>query len=59
MANHAGAEFILPVHHQTFRLKREPLHEPIERLLHSRRSGCRDRDLPPRDRRRNSTWLAP
>jgi len=32
MANDAGAEFILPVHHQTFQLSREPLHEPIERL---------------------------
>lgn len=33
MANDAGAEFILPVHHQTFRLGREPQHEPIQRLL--------------------------
>jgi L-ascorbate metabolism protein UlaG (beta-lactamase superfamily) len=33
MANHAGAEFILPVHHQTFQLSREPFAEPIERLL--------------------------
>jgi L-ascorbate metabolism protein UlaG (beta-lactamase superfamily) len=33
MANHAGAEFILPVHHQTFQLSREPQLEPIERLL--------------------------
>jgi L-ascorbate metabolism protein UlaG (beta-lactamase superfamily) len=33
MANDAGSEFIFPVHHQTFRLGREPLHEPIERLL--------------------------
>jgi L-ascorbate metabolism protein UlaG (beta-lactamase superfamily) len=32
MANDAGAEFILPVHHQTFQLSREPLLEPIERL---------------------------
>ncbi|HYM11604.1 MAG TPA: MBL fold metallo-hydrolase [Bryobacterales bacterium] len=32
MANDAGAEFLLPVHHQTFRLSREPLHEPIERF---------------------------
>jgi L-ascorbate metabolism protein UlaG (beta-lactamase superfamily) len=32
MANDAGAEFILPVHHQTFRLSREPLLEPIERV---------------------------
>ncbi len=33
MANDAGAEFILPVHHQTFQLGREPRFEPIERLL--------------------------
>ena len=33
MANHAGAEFVLPVHHRTFKLSREPLCEPIERLL--------------------------
>ena len=33
MANHAGAEFVLPVHHRTFELSREPLAEPMERLL--------------------------
>jgi L-ascorbate metabolism protein UlaG (beta-lactamase superfamily) len=33
MANDAGAERILPVHHQTFHLSNEPLTEPIERLL--------------------------
>ncbi len=33
MANDAGANFILPVHHQTFQLSREPHREPIERLL--------------------------
>lgn len=33
MTNEAGAERILPVHHQTFQLSREPLMEPIERLL--------------------------
>jgi L-ascorbate metabolism protein UlaG (beta-lactamase superfamily) len=33
MANHAGAEYILPVHHQTFQLSREPRFEPIERML--------------------------
>lgn len=33
MANDAGAEFVLPVHHQTFRLGREPRFEPIERML--------------------------
>jgi L-ascorbate metabolism protein UlaG (beta-lactamase superfamily) len=33
MANHAGADLVLPVHHQTFKLSNEPLKEPIERLL--------------------------
>lgn len=33
MANDAGAECILPVHHQTFELSREPRREPIERLF--------------------------
>ena len=32
MANAAGAEFIMPVHHQTFRLSFEPFREPIERF---------------------------
>jgi len=31
-ANSAGARFIVPIHHQTFRLSFEPLREPIERL---------------------------
>jgi len=32
MANQAGAEFVLPVHHRTFKLSNEPYDEPIERL---------------------------
>ena len=32
MANAAGAHFIVPVHHQTFRLSVEPFREPIERF---------------------------
>lgn len=32
MANAAGAHFIVPVHHQTFRLSLEPFREPIERF---------------------------
>lgn len=32
MANAAGARFIMPVHHQTFRLSVEPFREPIERF---------------------------
>jgi L-ascorbate metabolism protein UlaG (beta-lactamase superfamily) len=33
MANDAGTEFVLPVHHKTFPLSREPRGEPIERLF--------------------------
>jgi len=32
MANRAGAHYVVPVHHQTFRLSDEPMSEPIERL---------------------------
>jgi L-ascorbate metabolism protein UlaG (beta-lactamase superfamily) len=32
MSDFAGAKFIVPVHHQTFRLSEEPMNEPIERL---------------------------
>lgn len=32
MANQARARFVVPVHHQTFRLGREPIDEPIERF---------------------------
>jgi L-ascorbate metabolism protein UlaG (beta-lactamase superfamily) len=32
MAKAAGARFIMPVHHQTFRLSYEPFREPIERF---------------------------
>jgi L-ascorbate metabolism protein UlaG (beta-lactamase superfamily) len=38
MANDAAAEFLLPVHNQTFVLSDEPLHEPIERLLEAAHS---------------------
>ena len=33
MANDAGADFVLPVHHRTFALSSEPVAEPMERLL--------------------------
>jgi L-ascorbate metabolism protein UlaG (beta-lactamase superfamily) len=33
MAEDAGAEYVLPVHHQTFVLSREAYREPIERLV--------------------------
>jgi L-ascorbate metabolism protein UlaG (beta-lactamase superfamily) len=28
-----GADYLLPVHHSTFRLSREPVEEPLQRLL--------------------------
>ncbi|HYO63483.1 MAG TPA: MBL fold metallo-hydrolase [Pyrinomonadaceae bacterium] len=33
MARDMGARFILPIHHSTFRLSREPVGEPVARLL--------------------------
>jgi L-ascorbate metabolism protein UlaG (beta-lactamase superfamily) len=33
MADAAGARFIMPIHHQTFRLSVEPFREPIERFI--------------------------
>ena len=33
MANAAGARFIMPVHHQTFKLSLEPFREPLERFV--------------------------
>ena len=42
MANHARAEFVAPVHHRTFHLSREPIGEPVERLL-SAAGGNSDR----------------
>jgi L-ascorbate metabolism protein UlaG (beta-lactamase superfamily) len=38
MANAAAARFIMPVHHQTFRLSFEPFREPIERFEAALRS---------------------
>jgi len=33
MANEAGAKYILPIHHETFKLSDEPMSEPIERFV--------------------------
>lgn len=33
MANHVEADFVLPMHHSTFRLSHEPTSEPMERLM--------------------------
>jgi L-ascorbate metabolism protein UlaG (beta-lactamase superfamily) len=32
MANEAGARFVMPIHHQTFKLSWEPMEEPIARF---------------------------
>jgi L-ascorbate metabolism protein UlaG (beta-lactamase superfamily) len=39
MTNDANAELVLPLHHRTFLLSREPLKEPLERLLTAAGSG--------------------
>jgi len=35
MANDAGSDFVLPVHHKTFNLSSEPYLEPIERMVNA------------------------
>jgi L-ascorbate metabolism protein UlaG (beta-lactamase superfamily) len=47
MANRAGAEFVLPVHHRTFKLSNEPYEEPIERLLQA--VGSAEHRIPIRE----------
>jgi L-ascorbate metabolism protein UlaG (beta-lactamase superfamily) len=47
MANHAGADFLLPVHHRTFKLSSEPYDEPIQRLL--RASGSAEHRIAVRE----------
>jgi L-ascorbate metabolism protein UlaG (beta-lactamase superfamily) len=42
MADDANADFVLPVHHKTFELGREPRPEPMERLLRAA-GGLADR----------------
>lgn len=39
MADHVRADFVLPMHHSTFRLSYEALTEPMERLLTAAGSG--------------------
>jgi L-ascorbate metabolism protein UlaG (beta-lactamase superfamily) len=43
MAVGMGARHILPIHHSTFRLSREPVGEPIERLLAAAGAANRER----------------
>jgi L-ascorbate metabolism protein UlaG (beta-lactamase superfamily) len=33
MAEQVRADFVMPMHHSTFRLSHEPMNEPIERIL--------------------------
>jgi L-ascorbate metabolism protein UlaG (beta-lactamase superfamily) len=33
MFERLGARYVLPIHHSTFRLSREPVDEPIQRFL--------------------------
>lgn len=47
MANEARAEVVLPVHHQTFALSREPLAEPITRFYEA--AGTADKRIGWRD----------
>jgi L-ascorbate metabolism protein UlaG (beta-lactamase superfamily) len=42
MADHVRADYVLPMHHSTFRLSHEPMHEPIERLMTA--AGARGAD---------------
>jgi len=35
MAQHVRADHVLPMHHSTFRLSHEPMHEPLERILNA------------------------
>ncbi len=48
MADAAGARLFVPVHHQSFSLSREPVHEPIERteqMLHAERDRLALREI--------------
>lgn len=52
-----GAQAMVPMHYNTFRLGREPMSEPLPRLLAAaRHEGVEDRVLPLAE---GETWLAP
>jgi L-ascorbate metabolism protein UlaG (beta-lactamase superfamily) len=55
MSREMGARYILPMHHSTFRLSREPVHEPIERL----RAIARDQDWRIALTQPGETWTLP
>ncbi len=40
MSRHAGARFVLPMHHSTFKLSNEPMNEPLERFLRAAGKGA-------------------
>jgi L-ascorbate metabolism protein UlaG (beta-lactamase superfamily) len=35
MADQMRADFVMPVHHSTFRLSHEPMREPLERIMNA------------------------
>jgi L-ascorbate metabolism protein UlaG (beta-lactamase superfamily) len=44
MADQVDADYLLPIHHTTFRLSHEPMDEPIQRILtQARKEGKEDR----------------
>jgi L-ascorbate metabolism protein UlaG (beta-lactamase superfamily) len=52
-----GAQAMIPMHYNTFRLGREPMSEPLPRLLAAaNRAGIQDRVRPLRE---GETWLVP
>jgi L-ascorbate metabolism protein UlaG (beta-lactamase superfamily) len=52
-----GAQVMVPMHYNTFRLGREPMQEPLTRLLAAAsHAGIEDRVRPLRE---GETWLAP
>jgi len=42
-----GAKYLLPIHHSTFRLSREPMDEPIRRLLAEIEQAAQDKEYNP------------
>jgi L-ascorbate metabolism protein UlaG (beta-lactamase superfamily) len=55
MRREMGADYILPMHHKTFRLSREPVNEPIERL----RAAAGDEDWRIALGEIGQTWTLP
>jgi L-ascorbate metabolism protein UlaG (beta-lactamase superfamily) len=54
MAQHVRADFVLPIHHSTFRLSHEPMEEPIQRILTA--AGPQAQRIAAR--RVGDTWLS-